>query len=344
MAPDCGLNITGPAITTVQGFFVMYCITFTFLLLCLVPFQVQLVTGCHNLCKLHCFNIFTGVFVMIFCIWNIITGLYWVAHQCGHSQAPVLKLKRDKHELNHKPIQSAPPIDEYTTGTQTRPTLVLGDNSLLLTPLTMEEYTPKAVFQPTKQLKSPADTTSEGKTPVSQVTPLLGTTPSKNNQIQHRNMPDDILDILGTRVYQEYVETPLQTLDGIVVNQPKWFLPLAEEAKRIANEIRIEKINEQCAGIPREQLLNQSFTDQLNSIQILEQLAPLQLAKEHLPGDIIDILERLGKADNIPFNQLHYIAENCADRYYSKVIETFVTILKCQFANHQLLLINTTQS
>ena len=254
------------------------------------------------------------------------------------------KLKRDKHELNHKPIQSAPLIDEYTTVIQTRPTLVLGDNSPLLTPLMMEEYTPKAVFQPTKQLKSPADTTSEGETPVSQVTPLLGTTPSENNQIQHRNMPDDISDILGTRVYQGYIETPLQTLDGIVVNQPKQFLPLAEEAKHIAEEIRIEKINEQWAGIPCEQLLNQSFTDQLNSIQILEQLAPLQLAKEHLPEDIIDILERLGKVDNIPFNQLYCIAENCADHYYSKVIETFVSILKCQLANHQLLLVNTAQS
>ena len=174
--------------------------------------------------------------------------------------------------------------------------------------------------------------------------PLLGTTPSENNQIQHRNMPDNILDILGTRVYQGYVETLLQTLDGIIVNQPKQFLPLAEEAKCIAEEIRIEKINEQWAGIPREQLLNQSFTDQLNSIQILEQLIPLQLAKEHLPGDIIDILERLGKADNIPFNQLYYKAENCADRYYSKVIETFVSILKCQFADCQLLLVNTAQS
>ena len=56
------------------------------------------------------------------------------------------------------------------------------------------------------------------------------------------------------------------------------------------------------------------------------------------------MLERLGKADNIPFNQLYYIAENCADHYYSKVIETFITILKCQFADHQLLLVNTTQS
>ena len=129
------------------------------------------------------------------------------------------------------------------------------------------------------------------------------------------------------------MDTSLQTLDGIVVNQPKHFLPLAKEAKRIVEEIRIEKINEQWAGILREQLLNQSFNDQLNSIQILEQLAPLQLAKEHLPGDIVDILERLSKADNIPFNQLYYIVENCADCYYSKVIKTFMALLKHQFVD-----------
>ena len=57
--------------------------------------------------------------------------------------------------------------------------------------------------------------------------------------------------------------------------------------------------------------------------------------------DIIDILECLGKVDNIPFNQLYYIAENCVDRYYTKVIETFVAIIKKQFADHQLLLVNT---
>ena len=90
--------------------------------------------------------------------------------------------------------------------------------------------------------------------------------------------------------------------------------------------------------------MNQSFNDQLNSIQILEQLAPLQLAKDHLPGNIIDILKRLGKADHIPHNQLYYIVENCADHYYSKVIETFVSLLKQQFAERQLLLVNTARS
>ena len=119
---------------------------------------------------------------------------------------------------------------------------------------------------------------------------------------------------------------------------------MAQEAKKIAEEIRIKKINEQWAGIPREQLLNQSFNEQLNSIQILEQLVPLQLAKDHLPGDIIDILERLGKADNIPHNQLYYRVENCADCYYSTVIKTFVALLKQQFADRQLLLVNTARS
>ena len=125
------------------------------------------------------------------------------------------------------------------------------------------------------------------------------------------------------------------------MQQPKRFLPLAEKAKHLAEEIRIEKLNEQWAGIPHEKLLNQSFQDQLNSLQILEHLTPLELAKQYLPADIIDILEHLSKADNIPFNQLYYITENCADRYYTKVIKTFVSIIKRQFADRQLLLVNT---
>ena len=167
-----------------------------------------------------------------------------------------------------------------------------------------------------------------GDTLVSQITPLLGITPRESTQLQNTNTQEDVEEILGTRAFQRYVDTPIQTLDGIIVNQPKHFLPLAQEARKIAEEIRIKKFNEQWAGIPQEQPLNQSFNDQLNSTQILEQLAPLQLAKDHLPRDIIDILKKLGKADNIPHNQLYYVAENCTDCYYSKVIETFVLLLK----------------
>ena len=94
------------------------------------------------------------------------------------------------------------------------------------------------------------DITSAADTLVSQVTPLLGIMHCESTQLQSTNTPKDVEEILGTMAFQRYVDTPIQTLDGIVVNQLKRFLPLAKEAKRIAEEIRIEKINEQWAGIP----------------------------------------------------------------------------------------------
>ena len=245
-----------------------------------------------------------------------------------------------------------PLTDDCIAGLQGRPILVLMEPSPLLAPSThqtlalqqdsvTEESTSNTVSQPPKPTEGRS---SDSETPIRQVSPLLGTTPTENIQFRSRNSPEDISDVLGTHVLQGYVVTPLQMLDGIVVNQPERFLPLAEEAKCLAEEIRIKKLNEQWASIPHEHLLNQSFRDQLNSIQILKQLAPLELAKQHLPADIIDIIDilvHLGKADNIPFNQLYYIAENCADRHYTKVIETFVSIIKRQFTDHQLLLVNT---
>ena len=168
MAPDCACNTTGPAFIATQEFFVTYCITFVFFLLCVVPFRVQLV---DISCKLLCFNIFSGIFVKILCVWNIILGLYWVACQCGHSQAPVLKLHKKKCEQDQQPLQSAlPPKDEYLVGIQTRQTLVIEENSSLLTPLTTDEPEWKETFQMKKQLQSTADTILEGETLISQVT------------------------------------------------------------------------------------------------------------------------------------------------------------------------------
>ena len=272
MAPDCTRNTTGLAFIATQEFLVTYCITFVYFLLCVVPFRAQLVDTLHKLLR---FDIFTSIFVKIFRIWNIILGLYRVVHECGHSQVSEPKLHKEKREQDQQPLQYAlPPKDKYLVGIQTRQTLVIEDNFSLLTPLTIDEPERKETIQMKKQPESTTDMILEGETLVSQVTPLLGTTPSENTQIQHRNMPEDISDILGTRIYKRYVDTPLQTLDDIIVNQPKRFLPLTEEAKRIAEEIRIEKINEQWAGIPCKQLLNQSFNNQLNSIQIPEQLPP----------------------------------------------------------------------
>ena len=95
MAPDCGFNITGPASNTIQGFFVTNVITFTFLLLCLVPFQVQLVTGCDKLCKLHTLKFFISVFMKIHCVWELVIGLYQVARLCRQLYAPMQKSTRN---------------------------------------------------------------------------------------------------------------------------------------------------------------------------------------------------------------------------------------------------------
>ena len=63
--------------------------------------------------------------------------------------------------------------------------------------------------------------------------------------------------------------------------------------------------------------------------------------KEPLPGDIIDILEYLGKVDNIPFNQLYSLVEDCTDRHYTKVIQTLTHLMKNSFHDRQLILVNT---
>ena len=286
----------------------------------------------------------TSYFHQHFCT-NIFTGLYWAACECGHFQVPEPKIHKDKSTQDQQLLLAvSPPKDEYLEEAHPRQMLVIEDSSSLLAPSFINELECKETLVLMERPETTTEVTPAGDMLISQITPLLGITPHENTQLRSTNTPENVADILGTRTFQRCVDTSLQTLDGIIVNQPKRFLPLAKEAKRIAEEIRIEKINEQWAGIPREQLLNQSFNDQLNFIQILEQLAPLQLAKEHLPGDIVDILKRLSKADNIPFNQLYYILENCADCYYSKVIKTFMALLKHQFADRQLLLVHDPSS
>ena len=140
---------------------------------------------------------------------------------------------------------------------------------------------------------------------------------------------------------REYTETPLKTLDGLYVTQPKIFLPLAQEAKKLAKEFCKEEIASQWAGLPPEKLLQESFLGQLDALQALDQLAPLTAVKEHLPGDIINILSHLGKVDNIPFNQLYSLAEDCTDRYYMKVIQMITCLMKNSFHDRKIILINT---
>ena len=175
------------------------------------------------------------------------------------------------------------------------------------------------------------------------VQPTLGFTLAEICCAQN-NQTLPVPQLLEIESCKDYAETPLQTLDGLYVTQPKRFLPLAQEVKKLAEEFHEEEIASQWAGFPPEKLLQESFIEQLDVLRSLDQLALLTAAKEHLPGDIIDILECLGKADNIPFNRLYRLAEDCTDRYYTKVIQTLTRLMENSFHNRQLVLVSTARA
>ena len=171
----------------------------------------------------------------------------------------------------------------------------------------------------------------------------MGFTPYKVHHAEN-NPTLTVPQLLEIEPCREYTETPLKTLDGLYVTQPKRYLPPAQEAQKLAKELHREEIASQWAGLPPKKLLQESFLEQLDALQALDQLAPLTAAKEHLSGDIIDILSCLGKADNIPFNQLYSLTEDCTDRYYTKVIQMLTHLMKNSFHDRQLVLVNTARA
>ena len=82
------------------------------------------------------------------------------------------------------------------------------------------------------------------------IQPILGFTPAEVCQAQ--NDPTLIPQLLEIEPCKDYTETPFQTLDGLYVMQPKRFLPLAQEAKKLVEELHKEEIASQWAGLPPE--------------------------------------------------------------------------------------------
>ena len=179
--------------------------------------------------------------------------------------------------------------------------------------------------------------------PTQTVEPVLGFTPAEICRAE-KELKLTVEQLLGLSSCKGYVQTPLQMLNGIYVNQPSQFLPLAQEVKKLAATLKKEQDASQWAGIPPEKLLQDSFIEQLNAIQALGQLTLLHAAREHLPQDIVEILELLGKADNIPFNQLYNLVQDCADHYYTKVIKTLTHLLKHNFTDRQTILVNVARA
>ena len=83
------------------------------------------------------------------------------------------------------------------------------------------------------------------------VQPTLGFTLAKVHHTQN-NPTLSIPQLLEIEPCKDYTETPIQMLDGLYVMQPKRFLPLVQEAKKLAEELCKEEIASQWAGLPPE--------------------------------------------------------------------------------------------
>ena len=236
MTPDYSVNTKGPAFESTWEFLLTYILTFACIILFVILFKIHFA---HILWNLHQLYIFTSIFVQPLHIGHIVIRLYRAAHEMGQFQAPAPKAQDNKlKKYRQQPLFVSPPRDVYLSRNQAQHTVVIQNDSLPA-PSSAKQPKRKDTSIPLTKQETTMNDISTADTLVSQVTPLLGITPRESTQLQSTNTPEDIEEILGTRVFQRYVDTPIQTLDGIVVNQPKRFLPLAQEAKKIAEEIRI---------------------------------------------------------------------------------------------------------
>ena len=73
--------------------------------------------------------------------------------------------------------------------------------------------------------------------------PVIGLTPEE--QPRREEDPNLTLhELLELSSCEDHISTPLQTLDGLYVNQPCQFLHLAQEAKKLAKQIKAEEASQ----------------------------------------------------------------------------------------------------
>ena len=122
-------------------------------------------------------------FLQTLCIGHKIIGLYQAAHEAGKFQAPAPKTQEKKLKRHQIQLLSVSlPRDVYFKENQARHTVIIHNDSLpapLITtqPERKEVPTPLTRQEPTTRAISAVDTN------ISQVTPLLGTTPRETSQL-----------------------------------------------------------------------------------------------------------------------------------------------------------------
>ena len=112
---------------------------------------------------------------------------------------------------------------------------------------------PARINLPTHTSHEHSSTETTASSHTQPVQPALGFTLAKVCRAES-NPTLTVPQLLEIEPCREYTETPLKMLDGLYVTQPKRFLPLVQEAKKLAKEFHKEEIASQWAGLPPEKL------------------------------------------------------------------------------------------
>ena len=184
MAPDYSVNTKGLAIKETREFIITYILTFMFIVLFATPFKTYFIYILQNLRQLY---VLVSIFLQPFCIGHKIIGLYWAACKAGKFQAPTPKTQERKLKKQQIRLLSvSPPAYVYFKENQARHMVIIHNNSLP-TPLNTTQTERKEVPTPLTRQEPMTRAISTADTNISQVTPLLGTTPQETSQLQNTN-------------------------------------------------------------------------------------------------------------------------------------------------------------
>ena len=153
----------------------------------MIPIQVEVVT-IYN--RLHFYRWFRILFEHFHRIFQAVVGLYWLAKECCRLQKPACQLQKTALRPCQQLVQTSPSLDEHVFASTTRPILICQpEESPLLTSLSSQEIlapqqdrasAESELLTPQEPLTSTTDQHSISETPVYQVEPVLGMTPSEN--------------------------------------------------------------------------------------------------------------------------------------------------------------------
>ena len=145
----------------------------------------------------------------------MVWGLYRLAQECCWLQKPAHQLQKPALRPNKDIVQISPPPEELLFVLMTRPILICQSEETpsiaslpsleIPAPQQDQASAESELVTPWEPLISTTEQHSISETLIHQVEPVLGMTPMENWQLQNRNQPQDVMDILGIVAYEGYI-------------------------------------------------------------------------------------------------------------------------------------------